>query len=45
MIEKLEEWKGKNLEIFWLPSYSPKHKLIDIILSIQLLAVSSQLKK
>ena len=21
IIEKLEEWKGKNLEIFWLPTY------------------------
>lgn len=31
VLEKLEEWKGKNLEIFWLPTYSPKHKLIEII--------------
>lgn len=29
--EKLEQWKGKNLEIFWLPTYSPKHNLIEII--------------
>ncbi|NES07014.1 MAG: hypothetical protein F6K22_31955 [Okeania sp. SIO2F4] len=31
MSEKLEEWKHKNLEIFWLPTYSPKLKLIEII--------------
>ncbi|MGB3510877.1 MAG: transposase, partial [Microcoleaceae cyanobacterium] len=28
---KLEEWKQKNLEIFWLPTYSPKENLIDIL--------------
>ncbi|NET15958.1 MAG: hypothetical protein F6K08_25615 [Okeania sp. SIO1H6] len=31
MIEKLEEWKGKNFEIFWLPTYSPKRNLIEIL--------------
>ncbi|NEQ41200.1 MAG: hypothetical protein F6K40_35390 [Okeania sp. SIO3I5] len=31
MSEKLEEWKGKNLEMFWLPTYSGKHYLIEII--------------
>lgn len=29
LIEKLEEWKQKNLEIFWLPTYSPKLNLIE----------------
>jgi hypothetical protein len=24
IMEKIEEWKKKNLEIFWLPAYSPK---------------------
>jgi hypothetical protein len=24
MMEKIEEWEKKNLEIFWLPTYSPK---------------------
>ena len=28
---KLEEWKKKNLEIFWLPAYSPKENLIEIL--------------
>ncbi|MGB3507723.1 MAG: transposase [Microcoleaceae cyanobacterium] len=31
IIEKLEEWKHKNLEIFWLPTYSPKLNLIEIL--------------
>ena len=22
MIEKLDEWKSRNLDIFWLPTYS-----------------------
>ncbi len=30
MIEKLEEWKHKKLEKFWLPTYSQKEKLIEI---------------
>ncbi len=30
-LEKLEEWKQKNLEIFWLPTYSPKLNLIEIL--------------
>ncbi len=30
-IGKLEEWKQKNLEIFWLPTYSPKFNLIEIL--------------
>ena len=31
IIEKLEEWKQKKLEIFWLPTYSPKLNLIEIL--------------
>ena len=31
VIEKLEEWPQKNLEIFWLPTYSPKLNLIEIL--------------
>jgi transposase len=31
IIEKIEEWKKKNLEIFWLPTYSPKLNLIEIL--------------
>ena len=31
ILEKLEEWKEKKLEIFWLPTYSPKHNLIEIL--------------
>lgn len=31
LIEKLEEWKSKKLEIFWLPTYSPKQNLIEIL--------------
>lgn len=30
-IEKLEEWKSKKLEIFWLPTYSPKQNLIETL--------------
>ena len=30
-LKKLEEWKPKNLEIFWLPTYSPKLNLIEIL--------------
>lgn len=30
-LEKLEEWKFKKLEIFWLPTYSPKLNLIEIL--------------
>lgn len=30
-IEKSEEWRQKNLEIFWLPTYSPKLNLIEIL--------------
>lgn len=30
-IDKLEEWQQKNLEIFWLPTYSPKLNLIEIL--------------
>lgn len=28
---KIYEWKHKNLEIFWLPSYSPQLNLIEIL--------------
>lgn len=31
LINKLEEWKQKNLEIFWLPTYSPQLNLIEIL--------------
>jgi transposase len=31
LIEKLEEWEQKNLKIFWLPPYSPKQNLIEIL--------------
>ncbi|HEY9706456.1 MAG TPA: IS630 family transposase [Allocoleopsis sp.] len=31
ILEKLEEWKKKNLEIFWLPPYSPHLNLIEIL--------------
>lgn len=31
IIEKLDEWKTRNLEIFWLPTYSPKQNLIEIL--------------
>ena len=30
-LEKQGEWKLKNLEIFWLPTYSPKLNLIEIL--------------
>ncbi|MEM8720634.1 MAG: transposase [Cyanobacteria bacterium P01_G01_bin.39] len=30
-IGKLEEWRQKKLEIFWLPTYSPKLNLIEIL--------------
>ncbi len=29
--EKLESWKLRQLEIFWLPAYSPKLNLIEIL--------------
>lgn len=28
--EKIEDWKAKNVEIFWLPTYSPHLNLIEI---------------
>jgi transposase len=31
MIEKLAEWESKKLHIFWLPTYSPKQNLIEIL--------------
>ncbi len=31
MIEKLEEWQRKKLELFWLPTYSPQLNLIEIL--------------
>jgi transposase len=31
MIEKLEEWRSKKLELFWLPTYSPQLNLIEIL--------------
>ena len=30
-IEKLAGWKQKKLEVFWLPTYSPKLNLIEIL--------------
>jgi len=30
-LRKLEEWRQKNWEIFWLPTYSPKLNLIEIL--------------
>jgi len=30
-LEKVAEWKLKNLEIFWLPPYSPELNLIEIL--------------
>ncbi len=30
-LDKLEEWKEKKLEIFWLPTSSPKLNLIEIL--------------
>ncbi|BAU64976.1 transposase [Stanieria sp. NIES-3757] len=29
--EKLEAWEAKKLKIFWLPTYSPKENLIEIL--------------
>ncbi len=29
--EKMEEWKQKNLEFFFLPTYSPQLNLIEIL--------------
>lgn len=31
LLQKLDEWKEKNLEIFWLPTYSPHLNLIEIL--------------
>lgn len=31
VLGKLEEWKTKNLELFWLPPYSPELNLIEIL--------------
>jgi len=31
VMNKLEEWSAKNLEIFWLPPYSPELNLIEIL--------------
>ncbi len=31
IMEKLEKWSQKNLEIFWLPTYSPKLNSIEIL--------------
>ena len=30
-LDRLKEWKHKKLEIFWLPTYSPKLNLIEIL--------------
>ncbi|SKB15910.1 transposase (fragment) [Planktothrix sp. PCC 11201] len=30
-LSKLSEWEQKNLKIFWLPTYSPKLNLIEIL--------------
>ena len=29
--EKIDEWQAKNIEIFWLPPYSPQLNLIEIL--------------
>ena len=29
--EKIDDWKAKNIEIFWLPTYSPQLNLIEIL--------------
>ncbi|MBW4457126.1 MAG: IS630 family transposase [Nostoc indistinguendum CM1-VF10] len=29
--QKISEWQGKKLEIFWLPAYSPQLNLIEIL--------------
>lgn len=31
ILKKREEWQKKNLEIFWLPTYSPHLNLIEIL--------------
>jgi transposase len=31
ILEKLPEWERKKLQIFWLPTYSPKQNLIEIL--------------
>jgi transposase len=31
IIKKLEEWKKKKLELFWLPAYCPELNLIEIL--------------
>jgi transposase len=31
VLNKLDEWKAQNLEIFWLPPDSPKLNLIEIL--------------
>ncbi len=31
ILAKISEWRDKNLEIFWLPSYSPQLNLIEIL--------------
>lgn len=31
ILNKLEEWEKKNLQIFWLPPYSPHLNLIEIL--------------
>jgi transposase len=31
ILQKLDEWKEKKLEIFWLPTYSPQLNLIEIL--------------
>jgi len=31
VIERLEYWKEKNLELFWLPAYSPELNLIETL--------------
>lgn len=31
IIAKIEEWKSKGLELFWLPTYLPKLNLIEIL--------------
>lgn len=30
-LEKLEEWSSRNLNLFWLPTYSPEYNLIEIL--------------
>jgi transposase len=31
LLSKLPQWEQKNLKIFWLPTYSPKQNLIEIL--------------